>query len=234
MSTDAASLEEIGALQLSDSFFPTGMYTTSSGLEALFYSKKMKNANELRDLIRVYLEHQIGPADCAALGSSFDSIKRRDLNKLIEVDRMIVSMKLIEEIRNASTRSGTQLLKCLNSFIKEDPLLNKYQEAIKNKEASGVYPVSLALASNLFEISKVKAGIIMLYGFTVSMIGASLRLGMLQHFDGQRIIHELKPYILDAVKKNIDRPLSSMWQFAPGIDLIQIAHEQMSSKMFIT
>ena len=70
----------------------------------------------------------------------------------------------------------------------------------------------------------------MLYGFTVSMIGASLRLGMLQHFDGQRIIHELKPYILDSVKKNIDRPLSSMWQFAPGIDLIQIAHEQMSLK----
>ena len=42
---------------------------------------------------------------------------------------------------------------------------------------------------------------IMLYGFTVSMVGALLRLGMLQHFDGQRIIHELKPYILDAVKK---------------------------------
>ena len=66
----------------------------------------MKNANELRDLIRIYLEHQIGPADCAALGLSFDSIKRRDLNKLIEVDRLIVSMKLIEEIRNASTRSA--------------------------------------------------------------------------------------------------------------------------------
>ena len=73
----------------------------------------------------------------------------------------------------------------------------------------------------------------MLY-VSVSMVGASVRLGMLQHFDGQRIIHELKPCILDSVKKNIDRPLSSMWQFAPGIDMIQIAHERLHSKMFIT
>ena len=33
----------------------------------------------------------------------------------------------------------------LESFITDNPLLNKYQEAIKNKEASGVYPVALAL-----------------------------------------------------------------------------------------
>jgi hypothetical protein len=25
-----------------------------------------------------------------------------------------------------------------------------------------------------------------------------------------------------------------MWQFAPDIDILQIAHERMSSKMFIT
>ena len=50
MSTDKSGCR-ISALQLSDSFFPTGMYTTSNGLEALFYSKKIKNANELRDLI---------------------------------------------------------------------------------------------------------------------------------------------------------------------------------------
>jgi urease accessory protein len=66
------------------------------------------------------------------------------------------------------------------------------------------------------------------------MVGAALRLGMLQHYDGQRIIHELKPEISEIVEKCIERPLSSMWQFAPGIDIIQIKHERMNSKMFIT
>jgi len=235
MSIHKASIEEISMLQLSDSFFPSGMYTTSSGLEALYYSnRKITDADQLRDLIKVYLEHQIGPADCSALGNSYEHIQRNDLQKLVEVDNMIFSMKLIEEVRNASTRSGTQVLRCVSSFRTDNSIMNGYQEAVKDKRASGVYPVALAVCSNALGISKYKAGLMMLYGFSVSMVGAALRLGMLQHFDGQRIIHELKPIMSETVEKNIDRPLSSMWQFAPDIDILQIAHERMSSKMFIT
>jgi urease accessory protein len=228
------SVDEISILQLSDSFFPTGMYATSSGLEALFYSKKIKDVNELRDLIKVYVEHQIGPTDCTALGNSYEYAKRADLKRLIEADQTIFSMKLIQEIRETSTRSGTQLLRCMSYFITDNELLNKYQEAIKNRQASGVYPVALAVASSTLNIPKRKAGLMMIYAFSVSIVGAALRLGMLQHFDGQRIIHELKPSILETVNNNIDRPLMSMWQFAPGIDIVQIAHERMGSKMFIT
>lgn len=234
MSIEKISVDEISILQLSDSFFPTGMYATSSGLEALFYSKKIKQVNELRDLIKVYVEHQIGPTDCTALGNSYEYAKRSDLERLIEVDQTIFSMKLIQEIRETSTRSGTQLLRCMSYFITDNELLNKYQEAIKNRQASGVYPVALAVASSTLNIPKRKAGLMMIYAFSVSIVGAALRLGMLQHFDGQRIIHELKPNILETVNNNIDRPLMSMWQFAPGIDIVQIAHERMGSKMFIT
>jgi urease accessory protein len=234
MSIDKISLEEISILQLSDSFFPTGMYATSNGLEALFYSKKIKHTNELRDLIKVYVEHQIGPTDCTALGNSYEYAKRSDLQRLIEVDQTIFSMKLVREIRDTSTRSGTQLLKCLSHFITDNELLNSYQEAIKNRQASGVYPVALAIASSILNIPKRKAGLMMVYAFSVSIVGAALRLGMFQHFDGQRIIHELKPNILETVNNNIDRPLTSMWQFAPGIDIVQITHERMASKMFIT
>jgi urease accessory protein len=74
----------------------------------------------------------------------------------------------------------------------------------------------------------------MLYSLSVSLVGAALRLGVVQHLEGQRIIHELKPSMLNTVKNNIDRPLTSMWQFVPDIDIIQIAHERMASKMFIT
>ena len=226
---------EISMLQISDSFFPTGMYSTSSGLEALFYSRrKIVNADDLRELIKVYLECQIGPADCSALGNAYENTQRKDLQKLLEVDNTLFSMKLIEEVRSASIRSGTQILKCVISFIPNNDILNRYQEAIKQRRAAGVYPVALAVIGHGFGISKYMACLSMVYGFSVSMVGAALRLGILQHFDGQRIIHELKPSISQVVEKYIDRPVTSMWQFAPDIDLIQIAHEKMSSKMFIT
>ena len=52
MSTDDSSTiidaADLSMLQLSDSFFPTGMYSMSNGLEAIFYSGKKMKAEELR------------------------------------------------------------------------------------------------------------------------------------------------------------------------------------------
>ena len=74
----------------------------------------------------------------------------------------------------------------------------------------------------------------LVYGFVISVVGAALRLGILQHYEGQKLIHKIKPLILSTVQKNINRPYSSMWQFIPQLDIIQMHHEQMDSKMFIT
>ncbi|MDW0133968.1 MAG: urease accessory protein, partial [Nitrososphaeraceae archaeon] len=84
------------------------------------------------------------------------------------------------------------------------------------------------------DIPKNKAGLILFYGFAVSVIGAALRLGILEHLESQQIIHELRPIILESIMKNIERPISNMWQFAPGLDILQMKHEMMDSKMFIT
>ena len=236
MSIENLRIEQLSALQLADSFFPTGMYTMSNGLEALLYSNKAKlnNPKELSEMIRSYLHYQIGPADCTALGNSYDFAERKDLEGLIEIDRLVFAMKLIKEIREASTRSGSQLIRCLSSFLINNEVLNKFNESTRKGLANGVYPVALAIACKALSIPKTTAGGVLLYGFTVSMVGAALRLGMLQHYDGQKIIHELKPDISKIVESFIGRPITSMWQFAPAIDILQVKHERMNSKMFIT
>ena len=238
MSTDddAAAImkaADLSMMQLSDSFFPTGMYSMSNGLEAIFYSGKKIKAEELRELVKTYLEYQIGPADCTALGNAYEHAARSNLAKLLEVDKAIFSMKLVQEIRDASIRSGTQLVRCIRSFS-DNKILGQYEDAIRGGQAFGPYPVALAVAANAFLIPKEKTALVMLYSFSVSMVGAALRLGMLQHFDGQKVIDELKPTIVKVIQANINRPIEGIWQFAPSIDIIQISHERMNSKMFIT
>ncbi|MGZ5486630.1 MAG: urease accessory protein UreF [Nitrososphaeraceae archaeon] len=230
----APLVDELSMLQLGDSFFPTGMYTTSSGLETLFYDGRIKTKQEIIEFITVCLQYQIGPADCAALSNAYDFAKKENITKIIEIDHILFSMKLIKEIREASTRSGRQLLNCLLSFVPDNNLISSYYNSIKNKTANGIYPVALALASNSLNIKKERACLILLYGFTVSITGAALRLGMLQHIEGQQVIHELKPIITNVINNNIQRHFSHLWQFSPGIDLVQMKHERMDSKMFIT
>lgn len=225
--------EELGVMQLSDSFFPSGMFATSNGIEKLFLDKKISTVEELIEIIQVFITQQMAPLDGVALANVYEFAKNNDFERILEIDEIVHSMKTIKEIREASIRSGIQTLRCIVE-IKQDNLLDQYSLAIKEKKAYGTYSVSFAISCMALGISKEKSMLMMMYGFVASVVGAALRLGMIQHFEGQKIIHKLKPIISDSIIQNQNRTHYEMWQFAPQVDIIQMSHEKTDSKMFIT
>lgn len=219
-------------LQLADSFFPAGTYTMSNGLEVLAKRRKI-SAKELKELILTHIERQVGQADCCALGSAYDCASNADLEGLLKVDWMLYATKLVEEVRTASARSGANLARCVAAFS-DEKILADYGKAVSEKRTSGMYPVALAVACAALKIPKRTAGSMCLYCFCVGMAGAALRLGVIDHIAAQKMLHELRPAIVRIAAENIDKPLDLMWQFAPGIDVTQMEHESLDSKMFIT
>ena len=226
--------QELGSMQLSDSFFPTGIFATSNGLEFLFSEKKIQGMTDLIEMIRINIIQQIGPSDCVALADVFDNVNNDDFDRIIQADNTVFATKSIKEIRNASVRSGVQLAKCVAEFVKDDKILNQYQNCILENKMHGIFPVAFAVCCNALKIKKEKSMMMMLYGFTVAVVGAALRLGLIQHFEGQKIIHKIKPVIAQTIKKYSSKSLDEIWQFAPQMDIIQMSHEKMDSKMFIT
>lgn len=226
--------QELAMMQLSDSFFPTGMFATSNGLEFLFKEKKIRSMEDIASIIKINIIQQIGPSDCVALANAFDSANKNDFGKVIDADTIVFATKSIKEIRDASVRSGIQLIKCVSEFVNENEILNQYKENIIKNKVHGVFPVAFAICCNALKIKKEKSMMMMMYGFTVSIVGAALRLGLIQHFEGQKIIHSIKPIISQTVKEYSNKSLSEMWQFAPQTDIVQMSHEKMDSKMFIT
>ena len=105
---------------------------------------------------------------------------------------------------------------------------------VKNEQVSGAYPVSLGVCCRALGIRKEKAVLILLYGFAATMTGAALRLGMIQHFEAQKIIHDLKPVMRKMAKSSVEKKMSDAWQFCPHVEILQMAHERMDPKMFIT
>jgi len=226
--------QELGVMQLSDSFFPTGIFATSNGLEFLFTEKKIQGMTDLIEIIRINIIQQIGPSDCVALANAFDYANKHDFDKVIEADNIVFATKSIKEIRNASVRSGVQLIKCVSEFVKDDEILNQYKDNIIKNKAHGIFPVAFAICCNALKIKKEKSMTMLLYGFTVGVVGAALRLGLIQHFEGQKIIHSIKPIISQTIREYSNKSLFEMWQFAPQVDIVQMSHEKMDSKMFIT
>ena len=226
--------QELGVMQLSDSFFPTGIFATSNGLEFLFSEKKIQGMNDVINLIRVNITQQIGPSDCVALANAFEGARNNDFDRIVDADNIAFATKSIKEIRDASVRSGVQLIKCVSEFVTNNNILNQYRDNLIQNKIHGVFPVAFAVCCNALKIKKEKSIMMMLYGFTVGVVGAALRLGLIQHLEAQKIIHKIKPIISNTIKENLDRTIFEMWQFAPQIDITQMSHEKMDSKMFIT
>ena len=76
MNTDEIN-EELAVMQLSDSFFPTGLYATSNGLEFLFSNNEIKGLEDIKNMIKVNIEQQIGPSDCIALSHAFTNAEKK-------------------------------------------------------------------------------------------------------------------------------------------------------------
>ena len=226
--------EELDVMQLSDSFFPTGLFATSNGLENLFLERKISTAHELMEFITTHIEQQIGPTDCVLLANAHNLAKSSDYEKIKELDSIGSSIRTIKETREASVRSGIQLARCVKEFQKNDKILNWYYKQIQEGRVTGVYPISFAICCKALGIKKEKTLLMLLYGFVVSSVGAALRLGMIQHFESQKIIHNLKPLMTKIAKENSNKSIEKIWQFCPQIEINQMTHEQMDSKMFIT
>ena len=230
MNTD---LSDLTLMQLSDSFFPSGLYTMSNGLETIFDEKRASSEGDVYDFLEVTLEQQPGPADSVALSNAYDCAKNNDIQGIITCDDVLYSMKLIQESRAASCRAGSQMIKCITS-ISSDIFLKSYSEKISKNESPGTHSVVAGVCSFVLGVKKEQARQMMMYGFCVSVTGAALRLGMIDHIQSQKVLHKIKPKIQQVLEKFVDAKINDCWQFSPSYDLIQMTHEKKFSKMFIT
>lgn len=226
--------DELDAFQLSDSMFPTGMFASSGGLESMFTKGMITDARSLSSLCKDMIERQMAVSDCVALAVAYDATESGDIRTVEEIDAACSSMKTVMEAREASVRSGIQLCRCVLEFCHGGKMLERYTGSIRHGDASGVYPVALGVCCRTLKIGKRRSILMFLYGFVANMAGAALRLGMIQHFEAQKMIHELKPVMREAAATSVTMRASDMWQFCPHAEILQMAHERMDEKMFIT
>lgn len=220
---------EFHMMQLADSFFPSGTFGLSGGLESLVKSGRVKNRAQVIQLVRQQLKFQVLPCDCVVLSIAMNAASLGDIDRIVEADNRYYSMKLVREVRTASTRSGKQLLHSL-AAMKNGAVVKKFQTAISRGKSPGTYPVCLAIAAYSFRIPKVSAVRMMLYSYCVSIVGSAIRLGVISHIEGQKILTELAR----DVNSRPSRQPSEIWQLNPLAEILQMQHEQDEFRMFIT
>ncbi len=222
----------LGALQLADSFFPSGMFTQSHGLESFVEAGLCGDAS-LEPLLHSYLRASFGPCEAVAARWPARAGASGDVALVAQVDMRLEAAKLSAEGRVVSRRCGKSVL-MLSSQVLDSPLLPNYASLVQRGEAPGHQAVALALAGVAADLDEDTVAMVELHTCAVSLLGAALRLGVTDHIAVQRLLRRAAPLIAEVAAQGRDYDWRDLGGYAPQIDILQMRHARSDSRLFVS
>jgi urease accessory protein len=222
----------LGSLQLLDSFFPSGRYTLSYGLEA-YVAAGTVTAESLAALLSDNLRYGVGPADSIALACSHRAYGTGQLELAAGADRRLTAVKLAREARETSVRTGRQLA-ALVSQLFDDAHLTAYAARVKGGEVPGNQAVILGLAQAALGIQRLAAVAGELYAFCAGYTGSAVRLGVIDHRQAQHLLHAVKPLISEVAHSALDKEVHEIGGCQPLADIMAAHHERSEVRLFMS
>jgi urease accessory protein len=220
------------ALQLADSFFPSGLYTQSHGFEQ-FIAAGARGSAQLEPIIHDYVRHAAGPTDALAARWAARAAHARDLELLAAIDARLEATKLSVEGRNASKRCGGQLL-LLGCDLFESELPREYAARVASAQAHGHQSIALALLGAVAGLDETTVVLVELHSFAVSLVSAAVRLAAIDHAAGQKLLLHTQPVIAEAAEAHQELDWRDIGSFAPRIDLMQFQHRYADMHLFVS
>ena len=214
----------LAAMQLADSAFPAGMYTLSHGLEG-FTQARAISAESLPALVQDLLLYSVGPADLTALVWAW----RGELS----VEDALHASVLVKEVRLASIRTGKQLLDTsLHAFGL--PEIEKLHVRVKAKELRGMQPIVSGVVQQALGVGEREAVAGAAFGFASSIVGAALRLRVVDHRQAQTVLNSSFESIERAVGEALDRDIDDVGGCVPMAEIMSSQHERATARLFAT
>ena len=216
-------------LQISDTAFPTGSFAHSLGLEAFADAGELRNAEELKATVKLYLKAAV-TSDCVALQASYDA----DLAELFRVDGLLSATKMAREVREASASTGRRFLASVSALGVEGSTLQPFTAAARSGETLGNLAVGYGVAAPVLGVGVDEALHAYLYTTAASLVAAGQKLIPLGGSAAQRVLYELGGEIMRVAKTCSHTEVEDMYAFSPTIDVRSMQHERQRTRLYIS
>ncbi|MCX4553320.1 urease accessory protein [Streptomyces sp. NBC_01387] len=217
-------------LQLTDSAFPSGYYTLSHGLEG-FQQARAVTPRGLPDLLHDLLRHSAGPADATALALAHRAVTTDAWDEVVAVEQRLHATKLGREARQATVRTGRQLLD-LADEVYATPPIERYRALYRDGAVRGCQPVVAAVVHAGNGVPARQAVTCELFAFAASFVGAALRLRLTDHRRAQVVLHGAAAVIEETVDAALRRELADLGGCVPVADIMSGRHERAEARLF--
>jgi urease accessory protein len=217
----------LATLQHADSFFPSGAVSFSWGLEALHADGLARSADDVALFAAGQLRHRWATADRSVLMAAYAA--RDDLEAVTAIDRLQEAMALPSELRVGSRRMGVALLG-VHARLKT-PNAASYHSEVVAQRVPGHVAVVQGLVWRGIGLDQDTAVGMSAHCLCVGLIGAALRLGIIGHLDGQRILATLRDLIVELLATPVPS-LQEISTFTPACDIAFMRHEFQPGRLF--
>ena len=218
-------------MQLSDSFFPSGSFTLSHGLETLIQSQQIRSTQDLQDFLTLILHNKIGSMDVVAMRQVHRASANNNDRKIQAIDARLFAQTLLKTNRESQRKSGRALLMVARSTW-NNPKLDAIHTCIQTDKMHGLHPIIFAVVGQSIGLDEDNTVFAFLHGFLTGLCGAALRLGGIGHINAQILLKEMAPQLEIAAQKSIAMDLDDMWSCTPFIDIAQMTHAALPQKLF--
>ncbi len=226
----------VSALQLADASFPCGRYTLSHGLESLVQHGLIDRSTDLGTLsgfLADQLRHGFAPSDGIALAHAHRAAVGDDAALAADADRRLIAVKLSREARDASTRTGRQLLATATAVF-DGAAVARHRAAVAAGAAPGNAAVVMGLLQAELGISRIHAVATELYAFAIGWLNAAVRLDIADHRVAQAVLHGSRDLQAETSRWVAAAELDELISCVPLVDVMSMRHEQASLRLFST
>ncbi|MGE0645693.1 MAG: urease accessory protein UreF [Nitrospira sp.] len=223
----AALLE---GLRFVDTFFPSGGYAFSSGLEAAVQAGAVKNSDQFARYIEDLLRGGMSRREVVATKIANVAGSQGRIVPAIEIDRRLDAAKLSRESRIASRQMGRQVIRVAADQINAKSIIGAYRDEVESDQAPGHLAVTFGLTLGVCGWSQEETAAAFLYQTAVGFVSAAMRLTPLGQHEGQRILGEWLP-LIERVSREVDlRAEMSSW--SPIQDIYSMRHGSLEWRLF--
>jgi len=223
----------LGMLQAGDSFYPTGSYAHSFGLEAIVQEGVVTD----RDTLRAFLISSALPAlrglELPLASHAWHAFGARDWDLIGHLCRLSAASRTAPEARQASESVGLQRAELIERLHRH-PIATEYLK----RHSDGNWPhssaVSVALEGQVLgaPLPAVLAGAA--YSAIAALISAAIKLLRLGQNATQSLLAEVLALMPEAVEAAQRVSLEDIGWFNPWLDIAAARHESADSRMFIS
>lgn len=222
------------SLLWSDSAFPAGGASHSSGLEGAVQCGYIRGTDDLAAWIHAHLLHVFGPCDLAACVLSHRAAGTADFEALFRIDERVNAMKLPREEREASLMLGQRRLKVTAASMRH-PFLETAREYVATGGWNAHQACVFGLVGQAGGISEEDTAAGFTYHVLAGMSSAAIRMRICGQQAAQDIMTRLGPVVASVTAEaRLARGEDDLRSCGPAAEAAQMRHERARVRLFMS